>query len=105
MGENAQEILQGKACQQYFENTENKAELIDRFTQHIQQDHLRSKLKGSVLFNSRDGTCRVNSSELKTLFTSNPEEADTKIIYCCSSFNKPYIVESKDTDVFLMIYS
>ena len=83
--------------------TENKAELIDRFTQHIHQDHFSSKLKGSVLFNSSDLLCRVSSSELKALFTSNPKEADTKIVYCCSNF-KPCIVEFKDTDVFLMIY-
>ena len=29
MGENTQEMLQGKAYQQYLENTENKVELID----------------------------------------------------------------------------
>ena len=38
----------GKAYQQYLENTENKAELIDLFTRCIQQDHVRSKLKENV---------------------------------------------------------
>ena len=33
--------------------TENETELIDRFTQYIQQNNVRSKLKGNVLFNSR----------------------------------------------------
>ena len=42
---------QGKAYQQYFENTENKAELIDRYSKYIQQDQVRSKLKGNVIFN------------------------------------------------------
>ena len=69
MGENTQEMLQGKAYQQYLENTENKAELIDWFTQYIQQDHVRSKLKGNVIFNSRDVTYKINSSQLKTLLS------------------------------------
>ena len=99
MGGSAQEMLQGKADQQYLENTGKKAGLTDRFTQHIQQDHVRSKLKGSVLLNSRDTTCRVNSS----VFTSKPEEADTKIVYCSSSFKKPCIVKS--TYIFLITYS
>ena len=48
MGTNAQEMPQGKAFQQYLECTGNKAELIDRFTQYMQQDHVRSKLKGNI---------------------------------------------------------
>ena len=50
MGE-AEEMPQGKVYQQYFENTENKTELIDRYSKYIQQDHVRSKLKGNVIFN------------------------------------------------------
>ena len=41
-------MLQGKAYQQYLENKENTAELIDRFTQIIQQNNVHSKLKGNV---------------------------------------------------------
>ena len=43
---------------------------------------------------------------MKTLFTFNHEEADTKIVYCCSSFNKPCIVKAKDTAILIwMIYA
>ena len=38
MGTNAQERPQGKAFKQYLENTGNKAELTNRFTDYIQQD-------------------------------------------------------------------
>ena len=48
IGKNTQKMLQGKAYQQYLENKENKAELIDRFTQIIQQNNVHSKLKGNV---------------------------------------------------------
>ena len=43
----------------------------------------------------------MNSSELKTLFTSNHEEAKRKIVCCCSSFNKLCIRKAKDTDLTL----
>ena len=43
----------------------------------------------------------MNSSELKTLFKSNHEEAETKIVCCCSSFNKLCIVKAKDTNLTL----
>ena len=58
------------------------------------------------LLNSRDVTNRTSSSKLKTLPTSNHEEADTKIVYCCNSFNKPCIVKTKDIGILtLMTYA
>ena len=89
---------QGKAYQEYLENTENKVELMNRFTKYIHQDHIRSKLRGNVTFNCRKVTYRINSREFKTLFTSNHEEAKTKIVYYCISFNKPW-EKAKDTDI------
>ena len=41
--------------------------LID-FAKYIQQDEKHSKRKGNVLFNSRDVTYRMNTSELKTVY-------------------------------------
>ena len=64
MGENTQQMPQSKAYQQYFENTENKAELIDQFTQYIQKVHVHSPLKENVIFNSRDVTYRINSCSM-----------------------------------------
>ena len=78
-----------------------KLNSLTDFAKYIQQDRKHSKLKGNVLFDSRDVTYRMNSSELKTLFTSNCEEAETKIVCCCNSFNKLCIVEAKDTDLTL----
>ena len=103
MGVNAQEMPKVKAYQQYLENTENEAELKNIFTQNIQQDHARSKLKRNVTFKSRGVTYRINSSALKTLVPSNHEEAGTKIVYCCSSFDKPCIMKAKDTDILILI--
>ena len=77
MEENAQVLPQGKAYQQYLENRK-----------YVQQDHVRSKLKGNVVFNPRDVTYRINSSKLKTqfrpVFTSNHKEADTKIVFAAT---------------------
>ena len=79
------------------------------FPKYIQQDYERSKRKGNVIFNSKDKTYRMNSSELKTLFKSNHEEAETKIVCYCSSFNKLCIVTDIDLILFniddLRIYS
>ena len=63
-------------------------------------------LKGPLILNSRDVTCRINISELKTLFLSNHEEADTKTVYCSTSFNKSCIAKATGTDMLiLMVYA
>ena len=46
----------------------------------------------------------MNSSELKTLFTSNHEEAETTIACRCSSSNKLCIVKAKATDLTLFSF-
>ena len=70
-------MSQGKTYKQYLENTDNKAELILQNTP-IKTTNTQNE-KGNVLFSSRDVKYRMNSSELKTLFTSNHEEAETKM--------------------------
>ena len=92
-------MYQGKTYKQYLENTDNKAELILQNTP-IKTTNTQNE-KGNVLFNSRDAKYRMNSSELKTLLTSNHEEAETKIVCFCSSFNKRCIVKAKYTNLTL----
>ena len=41
MGENTQEMSQGKISEQYFENLESKVELIDQLTQYTLQNNVR----------------------------------------------------------------
>ena len=92
-------MSQGKTCKQYLENTDNKAELILQNTL-IKTTNTQNE-KGNVLLNSRDAKYRMNSSELKTLLTSNHEEAETKIVCFCSSFSKRCIVKAKYTNLTL----
>ena len=70
-------MSQGKAYKQYLENTENKAELFFQNTP-IKITNTQNE-KGNVLFNFRDVKYRMNSSDLKRLFTSNHEKAETKM--------------------------
>ena len=50
----------------------------------------RTLKTGSVIFNSRNETYRINCSNLKTEFTSNHEEADASTVCYSSRFKKNY---------------
>ena len=101
MWENSQKCSKVKPINNTLKTQRIKLNSLTDFAKYIQRDHKHSKRKGNVLFNSRDVTYRMNSSELKTLFKSNHEEAETKIVCCCSSFNKLCIVKAKDTNLTL----
>ena len=101
MWKNSQKCRKVKPINNTLKTQIIKLNSLTDFVKYIQQDDKHSKRKGNVLFNSRDVTYRMNSSELKTLFKSNHEEAETKIVCCCSSFNKLCIVKAKDTDLTL----
>ena len=104
MWENFPKFLKVKPIKNTLKTKRIKLSSLTHFTKYIQQDRKHSKRKWNVLFNSRDVTNRVNSSKLKTLFTSNHQEAEAKIVCCSSSFNKICIVKDKDTDLTLFSF-
>ena len=101
MWENSQKCPKVKPINNTLKTQKIKLKSLTDFAKYIQRDHKHSKRKGNILFNSRDIKYKTNSSELKTLFTSNHEEAETKVACCCSSFNKLCKVKAKDTNLKL----
>ena len=48
----------------------------------------------------------ISQSQQQSLFSSNQEEADTRIALHCSESSKPVLVKAKDTDILiLMVYA
>ena len=61
---------------------------------------------GHATLNIEKDTVLISQSQQKSLFTSNQEEADTRIAMHCSESSKPVFVKSKDTDILdLMVYA
>ena len=51
-------------------------------------------------------TVLISHSQQQSLFTSNQEEADTRIALHCSESSNPVLVKAKDTDILiLMVYA
>ena len=61
---------------------------------------------GLTTLNIEKDTVLISQSQQQSLFTSNQEEADTRITLQCSKSSKPVLVKAKDTDIlFLMVYA
>ena len=57
-------------------------------------------------FNIEKNTVLISQSQQRNLFTSNQEEADSRIALHCSESSKPVLVKAKDRDILiLMVYA
>ena len=61
---------------------------------------------GLTTLNIEKDTVLISQSQQKSLFTSNQEEAGTRIAIHCSESSKPVFGKSKDTDILnLMVFA
>ena len=61
---------------------------------------------GCITLNIEKDAVLISQSQQQSLFTSNQEEADTRIAPHCSESSKPVLVKAKDTDILiLMMYA
>ena len=61
---------------------------------------------GRTPLNIEKDTVLISQSQQQSLFTSNQEEADTRVALHCSESSKPVLVKAEDTDVLiLMVYA
>ena len=61
---------------------------------------------GRTTLNIEKDTVLISQTQKRSLFTSNQEEADTRIALHCSESSKPVLEKAKDTDILiLMVYA
>ena len=105
IGEISQEMPRGRTYQEFLSNTKNKSQLLKKFTEYLTHENTQKDL-GRTTFNIEKDTVLISQSQQQSLFTSNQEEADTRIAPHCSESSKPVLVKAKDTDILiLMVYA
>ena len=99
-------MLPGKYYQEFRSNTKNKSQLLKKFTEYLTHENARKDLMGRTSLNIAKDTIRISQSQLQRLFTSNQEEAGTRIAINCSESSEPALIKVKDTDILiLMVYA
>ena len=99
----SQEMPQGKNYQEFLSNTKNKSQLLKKFTEYLTHENTRENLMGRTTLNIEKDTVLISQSQQQSLFTSNQEEADTRIAQHCSESSKTVLVKAKDTDVLILL--
>ena len=92
-----------KKCREFLSNTENRSQLLKKFTEYLTQKNTRKDLMGRATLNIKKDTVLISQSHQQSFFTSNQEEADTRIILHCSESSKPVFVKAKDTEMLILM--
>ena len=98
-----QNILQPDAWKPFFNNIENKINLINLLVAHLRSDSFSNQIRISVIVNDDKNTWKITRKFLEIIFTSNHEEADTRIMLHALEEDTHIAVVSKDTDVLILL--
>ena len=67
----SREMFQGKSYQDFLLNTENKSQLLNKFTEYLAQESKRKQLMDRITLNIEKDTVLISQSHKQSHFTSN----------------------------------
>lgn len=97
---------QGEQWSDFFNNKENKEDLIALAISFFKSEEGRRLLKYPLVINSKNITWKLTQRTVEEIEHCNHEEADYRMIYHAGKTNTKAVIVSKDTDVLvLMMYA
>ena len=96
-------MLGGKEWEEFFNNGENKEDLISLVCTYYKSEEGRKLFKIPLVINQGEQAWKISEKQIEDLHLCNHEEADTRIVYHAASSNTPAVIIAKDTDVFLLL--
>ena len=76
-----QNMLKGNDWTKFFNNNDNKYDLLHQISEFLKEVDVRNQLQIPVRINDMFDTIEATTETCVTLFTCNHEEADTRMIY------------------------
>ena len=98
-----QKILPASQWNSFFNNIENKADLVNLIAQYFKKSDITHKLTVPVLVNDTNQPWKIKNSTVNQAFISNQEEADIRIVLHCTFEDAINVVVSTDTDVLVLL--
>ena len=75
-----QKMLQGKDWMKFFNNIENKTDLLKMVVTFFTLPEVRRRLATPLITNDKDTTLRITEHSVSPLFLCNNEEADSRLV-------------------------
>ena len=96
-------MLQPDAWKSFFNNIDNKTNLINLLVAYLRSDSFSNQIRIPVIVNDDKNTWKITREFSEIIFKSNHEEADTRIILHALQEDTKVVVVSKDTDVLILL--
>ena len=99
----SQNMLQPDAWKSFFNNIDNKTNLINLLVAYLRSDSFSNQIRIPVIVNDDKNTWKITKEFSDIIFKSNHEEADTRITLHALQEDTKVVVVSKDTDVLILL--
>ena len=96
-------MLQPDAWKSFFNNIDNKTNLINLLVAYLRSDSFSNQIRIPVIVNDDKNTWKITREFSEIIFKSNHEEADTRIKLHALKEDTKVVVVSKDTDVLILL--
>ena len=98
-----QPMLQGNERNKFFDNIENKTDLLRLLIEYLKREDVSKTLRIPIIVNDKDSTRKISDDSQSIIFECNHEEADSRMVLhnCLEDTN--VLVVSKDTDVLVLM--
>ena len=94
---------QGEQWNNFFNNKDNKEDLITLAVSFFQSDEGRRLLNYPLVINSKEETWKITRKMIEPLERCNHEEADYRMIYHATKLRLKSNIVAKDTDVLILL--
>ena len=98
-----QKMIYGKEWESFFENGENKEELIKLACSFFKSDEGKRLFTIPLTINEGETVWKISDKKVTSLSKCNHEEADTRMVMYAAMHNNPAVIVAKDTDVFILL--
>ena len=98
-----QKQLQSREWQEFFNNIENKEELIHLATTFFMSEDAKAKIKLPLVITDKDKTWLIEKNCSSAMFDCNHEEADTRLVLHAALQESTTVVVANATDVLILL--
>ena len=99
----SQNVLQPDAWKSFFNNIDNKTNLINLLVAYLRSNSFSNQIRIPVIVNNDKNTLKITTEFSEIIFKSIHDEADTRIILHALQEDTKILAVSKDTDVVILL--
>ena len=98
-----QPMLQGNEWNKFFDNIENKTDLLRLLIEYLKREDISKTLRILIIVNDKDNTWKISEDSQSIIFECNHKEADSRMVLHACLEDTNVVLVANDTDVLVLM--